>query len=116
MAPLQEKIKIIEENEDKVNGEMIALKADNLRWRARVTGLIEKHQKISPEEMKKVQVENSKLNQRLSLLNNQLKGTQSNLSMMTTKSKTLDDKLIAKHDDLHKTLQVIDQNSVTYLG
>jgi hypothetical protein len=68
--------------------------SDNLRWRARVTGLIEKHKKISPEEMKKVQVENSKLNQKLSLLGNQLKGTQSNLSMMTTKSKNLEGNLL----------------------
>jgi hypothetical protein len=98
MAPMHENIKIIEENAEKVNGEMIALKADNLHWRASVTGLIEKHKKISPEEIRKVQLENSKLNQKLFLLGNQCK--------------TLEGNLMAKNDDLQKTSKVKDQNSI----
>ena len=38
---------LLQENEDKANAEMIALKADNARWRNRVNQLIEKHQKIT---------------------------------------------------------------------
>ena len=80
---------------------MTAIKADNQRWKARVTQLIEKHQKISPEEMKKVQMENSKLQENLQVatsnnknlaaknnnLANQLKASQENLKQ-TTEEKT----------------------------
>ena len=43
-----------DEEAERASAEMAAVKADNSRWKARVTQLIEKHQKISPEQMKKV--------------------------------------------------------------
>ena len=35
MIPMQEQLKVLQENEDKANAEMTALKADNARWRNR---------------------------------------------------------------------------------
>ena len=35
MIPMQEQLKVLQENEDKANVEMTALKADNARWRNR---------------------------------------------------------------------------------
>merc|ERR1711953_1563297 len=57
-APLEEKLRNLTETEEKSSAEISALKADNLRWRQRVNQLIEKEQKINPEEMSKLQNEN----------------------------------------------------------
>ena len=35
MIPMQEQLKVLQEDEDKANAEMTALKADNARWRNR---------------------------------------------------------------------------------
>ena len=35
MIPMHEQLKVLQENEDKANAEMTALKADNARWRNR---------------------------------------------------------------------------------
>ena len=101
LEPLRATLKAREEEAEKTSAEMTAIKADNQRWKARVTQLIEKHQKISPEEMKKVQMENSKLQENLQVatsnnknlaaknnnLANQLKASQENLKQ-TTEEKT----------------------------
>ena len=54
MSPLQEQIVKMQEELEKEKSENVTLKTDGQRWRQRVNQLIEKHQKISPEELLKV--------------------------------------------------------------
>ena len=54
MFYLQEQIMKMQEEMDKEKAENVTLKTDGQRWRQRVNQLIEKHQKISPEELLKV--------------------------------------------------------------
>ena len=71
--PLKAQLSSHEEVQDRQKSEISALMADNQKWRNRVTGLIEKHQKINPEEMKKIQIQNSQLNKQNMTLQNQFK-------------------------------------------
>merc|ERR1719192_1621858 len=122
LEPLRATLKAREEEAEKTSAEMTAIKADNQRWKARVTQLIEKHQKISPEEMKKVQMENSKLQENLQVatsnnknlaaknnnLANQLKASQENLKQ-TTEEKTQEIKKLTQ--DYHTSKLANHQNS-----
>ena len=54
LTPLREQIVKFQEELDKEKAENLTLKTDGQRWRQRVNQLIEKHQKISPEELLKV--------------------------------------------------------------
>merc|ERR1712001_739311 len=73
IEPLKAQIATQEDVLDKQKSEISALMADNQKWRNRVSGLIEKHQKINPEEMKKIQIQNSQLGKQNLTLQNQLK-------------------------------------------
>ena len=73
IEPLKSQIKAQDEVQDKQKTEIEALMADNQKWRSRVSGLIEKHQKINPEEMKRIQMQNSQLSKQIVSLQNQLK-------------------------------------------
>lgn len=72
-APLKARIASLEEAEENAGAEMEALKADNQRWRSRANQLIEKHQKINPEELVRTQAENSRLAKQAAALQAQLK-------------------------------------------
>ena len=58
----------MEGGEEQLRNEMKTLKEDNQRWRQRATQLIEKHQKVNPEEMKRLQTDNSNLAKQISQL------------------------------------------------
>ena len=73
IEPLKAQINAQAEVYDRQKAEMSAIMADNQKWRSRVSGLIEKHQKINPEEMKKIQLQNSQLGKQNLSLANQLK-------------------------------------------
>ena len=73
IEPLKAQIATQEEVLDKQKSEISALMADNQKWRTRVSGLIEKHQKINPEELKKIQMQNSQLGRQNLTLQNQMK-------------------------------------------
>ena len=73
IEPLTAHITAQEEMHERQKAELSALMTDNQKWRNRVSGLIEKHQKINPEEMKKIQIQNSQLAKQSVTLQNQLK-------------------------------------------
>ena len=71
--------------------EIETLKTDNQRWRARSNQLIEKHQKINPEEMKRLQTDNSNLTKQISQLQLEVRRYQGNVASLTERAKTLQD-------------------------
>ena len=87
---MEKEFKDLKEQNDKTQVELSAVKADNLRWRSRVDQLIEKHQKVSPEEMMKVQNENTGLKKKVMELTNEHKTLNSKLSELTNKIKLVE--------------------------
>ncbi len=72
LGPLREKVRTTDEREEALKLEMQALRQDNSVWKARAEQLVEKQQKINPEELKKLQVQNSELARKLSTTSAQL--------------------------------------------
>ena len=70
-----------------------AIKDDNQRWKQRVTQLIEKHQKISPEEMRKVQIEKAKLQETLTAAQGSNKQLSLRNNAISNQLKTANDKV-----------------------
>merc|ERR1711860_434376 len=89
-APLEEKLRNLTETEEKSSAEITALKADNLRWRQRVTQLIEKEQKINPEEMSKVQDENAVQKRKIETLSKEIQTLKTRCNEIIGRYKTLD--------------------------
>ncbi|KAI5645397.1 TPR/MLP1/MLP2-like protein domain-containing protein [Phthorimaea operculella] len=61
LAPLQEKIADITSKNDTLQSENTSLKADCARWRTRVNALVERANKTSPEDWKRLQNERDAL-------------------------------------------------------
>ncbi|CAG9856760.1 unnamed protein product [Phyllotreta striolata] len=67
IEPLQEKIKEIETKADQLQCENISLRAECTRWRQRANMLIEKSNRTSPEDWKKLQTERETLAKQLTI-------------------------------------------------
>jgi len=65
VTPLQKKAAELESRTDNLETENIALKQDVQRWRTRASELLEKSNKVNPEEMRKIQTENDSLKSQL---------------------------------------------------
>ena len=95
----------MQEEMDKEKAENVTLKTDGQRWRQRVNQLIEKHQKISPEELLKSQNENTLLRKQLHEKTNAENTWKRNNQVLTNRSKILEAELISKTQDKAKTDQ-----------
>ena len=83
LKPVQERLHAMEGGEEQLRNEMKTLKEDNQRWRQRANQLIEKHQKINPEEMKRLQTDNSNLAKQVSQLHLQVRRRNYSLHSIT---------------------------------
>lgn len=61
LAPLQDKVSDLSSKNETLQSENIALKADCARWRTRVNALVERANKTSPEDWKRLQNERETL-------------------------------------------------------
>ena len=112
-APLEEKLRNLTETEEKSSAEISALKADNLRWRQRVNQLIEKEQKINPEEMSKLQNENGVQKRKIETLESQIQTLKTRCNDIIGKLKTLDSNFKNKDEECKKALQDLQNTKVT---
>ena len=113
LEPMQEKLKALQENEDKSNAELAALKADNKVWRDRAKQLIEKHQKISPEEMMKLQNENNGLKTKINQLSNEFKNINAKLVESNRLKTGLDAQLKVKLSEIVTLNQNLQSAKIT---
>ncbi|VEN40792.1 unnamed protein product [Callosobruchus maculatus] len=67
VAPLQEKIRDLSTKADQMQSENISLRAECTRWRQRANMLIEKTNRTSPEDWKKLQTERETLAKQLTI-------------------------------------------------
>ncbi len=107
LEPIQDKLKNFEKAEEKASLELSALKADNQRWRQRVNQLIEKHQKISPEELLKAQNESTRLGKVVVQLQTTVKNANINANMLTSKLRSAEDKVKTKEAELAKVNTIV---------
>merc|ERR1711884_436747 len=112
-APLEEKLRNLTETEEKSSAEISALKSDNLRWRQRVNQLIEKEQKINPEEMSKLQNENGVQKRKIETLESQIQTLKTRCNDIIGKFKTLDSNFKNKDEECKKALQDLQNTKVT---
>jgi nucleoprotein TPR len=128
LKPLQEKLKGLAEKYNASTAEIQSLKLDNTMWKDRANQLIEKQQKISPEELKKLQEQNSTLNKQLSALNarftqlqqasastgNRLKAVQATLDKANADLTQRSNELVKANQELQKWRGVNQRNTQVY--
>ncbi len=56
LVPLREKVRLSNEREETLRVEMQALRQENNTWKTRAQQLVEKQEKVNPEELKRLQV------------------------------------------------------------
>ena len=83
LEPLQDKLKELEEREEKSQNLIKALKTDGFQWKQKATQLTELNKKLSPEELKRLETDNGKLNKQVQNMQNNIKqqATQVNVSL-----------------------------------
>jgi nucleoprotein TPR len=91
LKPCQARISALEQIEEELKVESVVLKADNNRWKTRANQLVEKHQKINPEEMKRLQIDNSNLTKQISAMQMQIRQSQTNNVNLTARAKSMQD-------------------------
>ena len=65
LEPLQDKLKEMTEKDEKSQSLIRALKQDGYGWKVKATQLAELNKKLSPEELKKHEAENVRLNRQV---------------------------------------------------
>ena len=65
LEPLQDKLKEMTEKDEKSQSLIRALKQDGYGWKVKATQLAELNKKLSPEELKKHEAENARLNRQV---------------------------------------------------
>ena len=83
LEPLQDKLKELEKREEKSQNLIKALKTDSFQWKQKATQLTELNKKLSPEELKRLETDNGKLNKQVQNMQNNIKqqATQVNVSL-----------------------------------
>ncbi|XP_054265547.1 nucleoprotein TPR-like isoform X3 [Macrosteles quadrilineatus] len=80
VAPYKEQLAKLNNQVDQLATENTALKAEAARWRSRANALIEKQNKNSPEDFKRLTLEKENLTKQLAALTEELKNTKSEKS------------------------------------
>lgn len=73
LAPLREKLKEVEEKEEKSQNLIKALRQEGLLWKQRASQLTELNKKLSPEELKRLETDNARLNKLVVQIQNSFK-------------------------------------------
>merc|ERR1712080_540165 len=105
LTPLREQIVKLQEEMDKEKAENLTLKTDGQRWRQRVNQLIEKHQKISPEELLKAQNENVSLKKKVTELTSEKNTQTRNAQAVLNRIKAIEVELATKTQESTKISQ-----------
>ncbi|CAG7834925.1 unnamed protein product [Allacma fusca] len=93
MSPLRAQNIEFETKCESLSNENISLKQDSSRWRARASSLLEKCNKVNPEEMKKLQIEKDTLQKQLTTLQDSFKKQQQELARLNLQLKTVQQNL-----------------------
>ena len=89
MGPLQVKNSELESQVESLTNENTGLKQDITRWRTRAAALLEKSNKINPEEWKKLQTEKDTLTRQLTIFQESSKKQQAEIARQVQQIKTL---------------------------
>ncbi len=73
LAPLREKLKEVEEKEEKSQNLIKALRQEGLVWKQKASQLTELNKKLSPEELKRLETDNARLNKLVVQIQNSVK-------------------------------------------
>ncbi|XP_040583624.1 nucleoprotein TPR [Lepeophtheirus salmonis] len=90
--PLKKKISVLEGKEESLTSENITLRGEATRWRQRATQLIEKSNKVNPEELKKIQTENNSLKKQLTQVQTQVRQNTIQVNSLTIKLRNTEEK------------------------
>ncbi len=73
IEPLRQKVKEIEEKDEKSQNLIKALKTDGYSWKQKALQLTEVNKKLSPEELKRLEGENLRLSKQVTTMQNTIK-------------------------------------------
>lgn len=95
IGPLREKSSELEQRCEGLLNENTALKQDVGRWRNRASALLEKSNKVNPEEMKKLQVENDNMMRQVQAVTETSKKYQQEIGKLSQQVKLLQQQIMA---------------------